>query len=97
VHQQAVVFRITAGTALDYHMISRLQRCMRHIVMGQPGGAAPFDGPPLLLAGGIDYQHVYERVWIAKQQLHDLALDRDLSIEQVGGRERMMRQGPRAR
>src|SRR5437762_4001985 len=88
-HADAVILDGAARVAGDDDVIARLQRVARDA--GQLPGGGPLDGPALHLALRVRRLHVNERVRVAEHELHHVAFDLDLLVDDVGGGERMVR------
>src|SRR5437773_6549931 len=89
-HAQAMVGGIASRVGGDHHDVAELERLARDACAPELTDAGPLDRPPHHLAVLVRRLDVHERMRVAEEELHELALDRDGLVLVIGGGKGMM-------
>src|SRR5687767_5757016 len=89
-HPHLMVFRLPCRVARDDDVVANLQRVSGHTLGSELAGTAPLDRIAHDLAVLFFHVHVHPRMRVAEQELNDVALDGDVLVFKVGGRERVV-------
>jgi hypothetical protein len=87
---------VLARVSSDDDSVARLEGHRRHALVIELTHCFPLDGPALHLPIRVGRHDLQQRVRIAIDELHQLALDGQLFVFHVGGAKRVMRKGPPA-
>src|SRR5438034_4030603 len=90
-HAKTMIIRIPSGVANDDDVVAGFQRFAGDALTPKLAAAAPFDSPSNGFSLLIFAFHMHERMWIAEQELNQIAFNRLLLVFEVGRREGMMR------